>query len=122
MAKTGKMTKTGEILFLNYMNSVKQHHIQAYTQNQYTSKATHSTESHKNPLSTSIQPTEPTKPTKNPIIKSHHKIINISHFTAHSPAQTKPKFSLNNLEISYHPNGLTQRIHSQNQSKNQPKR
>jgi hypothetical protein len=31
---TEKMIKTGEILFLNYMNSVKQHHIQAYTQNQ----------------------------------------------------------------------------------------
>jgi hypothetical protein len=65
---------------------------------------------HINSHSTHSKPHHPVHTTvhQNPTNKNTTK-SSISHFTAHSPAQTKQKFSLNNLEISYHSNGLTQR-------------
>jgi len=84
-------------------------------------KVTHTLLRATNGPTVNLHPAEPTKPTKEkPISKTHHKIIT-SHFTAHTPAQTKPEFYLetkNFPQLNRFPQGINSQINPKINPKN----
>jgi len=84
-------------------------------------KVTHTLLRATNGPTVNLHPAEPTKSTKEkPISKTHHKIIT-SHFTAHTPAQTKPEFYLetkNFPQLNRFPQGINSQINPKINPKN----